>query len=84
MTNEEIFYTKTLAKIYADQGNLMKEREIYRYLLKKEPDRQDLIDALVQVEQKIGQKSSEDLRRLLEKWVKMVIDYSRIQKKAKT
>jgi len=36
------------------------------------------------VEQKIGQKSSEDLRRLLEKWVKMVIDYSRIQKKAKT
>jgi len=82
MNSDEIFYTKTLASVYAEQGNLIKEREIYLYLLAKNPNRQDLIHALAEVEQKIRQKKyKEDLQYLLEKWVKLVIDYSRIQKR---
>jgi Tfp pilus assembly protein FimV len=44
MTDKPDFYTKTMAKVYADQGYLTKAAEIYRFLLKQEPDRQDLPD----------------------------------------
>jgi hypothetical protein len=81
MDVDEIFYTKTLATLYAQQGNLVKEREIYLYLLKKNPDRPDLIDALAQVEQKINQdKYKQDLKYLMERWVKLVMNYYRIKK----
>jgi hypothetical protein len=33
---DDVFYTRTMAKVYAGQGNLGKAAEIYNYLLKKD------------------------------------------------
>jgi len=37
-------YTKTLAKLYADQGHFDKAIEIYQHLVKKFPEREDILD----------------------------------------
>ena len=42
-----------MAKVYADQGNLLKAAEIYRYLLESEPGRPDLRDELSEIEKKL-------------------------------
>ncbi len=41
MNKESVFNTVAMAKIHAKQGYLDQAAEIYRYLLKQEPDRQD-------------------------------------------
>jgi hypothetical protein len=69
-----------MAKIYADQGNFEKAAEIYRYLLELEPDRQDLIDALSEVEKILFEKDPEDLVKLLSKWVDLLLKHYGLQK----
>ena len=80
MNNDKVFYTKTMAKIYADQGNLGKAAEIYRYLLELEPGRQDLIDALYEVEKKLFAKDPEDLVKLFSKWVDLLLKHYGLHK----
>ena len=46
MQNETDFYTATMARVYAEQGHWDKSAEIYRYLLKQEPERVDYLEAL--------------------------------------
>ena len=77
------FYTATMAKVYAAQGHFEKAAEIYRYLLNREPDRQDLIDALSEMEKKLSEKTSKtgtDLVPLFSKWIDLMLRYARIQK----
>ena len=80
MTSDEVFYTKTMAKIHADQGNLVKAVEIYKYLLKKGPGRQDLIDALGEIEKKLMERDPRDLLPLFRKWVQLSLKYNRMKK----
>lgn len=80
MNNYDVFSTATMAKIYADQGNLLKAAEIYRYLLKQEPDRQDLIEALSEVEKKIHARDSENLVALFCEWIDLLFTYNRLNK----
>lgn len=80
MNNDKVFYTKTMAKIYADQGNLGKAAEIYRYLLELEPGRQDLIDALSEVDKKLFEKDPEDLVKLFSKWVDLLLKHYGLHK----
>lgn len=80
MSDDKLFYTKTMAKIYADQGNYEKAAEIYRYLLEHGPDRQDLIDALSEVEKRLFDKYPEDLVKLLSKWVDLLLKHYGLQK----
>lgn len=79
MIKDDVFYTKTMAKVHADQGNFREAAEIYKYLLKKEPNRQDLIDALLEIEKKSNQKDPEDLVNLLCQWVDLLLKYQRLQ-----
>ena len=46
MKEEPFFHTETMAKVLADQGHWSQAAAIYRHLLKKEPDRKDLAQAL--------------------------------------
>ena len=78
MNNNDVFYTATMAKIHADQGNLAKAAEIYRYLLQQEPDRQDLIEALVQVEKKREAKSQDALVALFSEWIDLLFTYTKV------
>ena len=80
MIGDDIFYTKTMAKVYADQGRLDKAAEIYKYLLKEEPERQDLIDALAEVDKKRNEKDPTGLGRLFDTWIDLVLVHNRVQK----
>lgn len=80
MIKNDVFYTKTMAKVYADQGNFSKAVEIYEYLLKREPDRQDLIDALSEMEKKRFEKDPEELVKLFSIWIDLLLKYNNLQK----
>ena len=67
MTREEPFYTVTMARIHAQQGNLEQARRIYRHLLEKEPGRPDLVQALEALNSGGGTRL-EDLAPLLRQW----------------
>jgi len=77
---DDVFYTRTMAKVYADQGNLAKAAEIYNYLLKKEPGRQDLIDALSEIENRGFDKDRENLFMLFSEWIDLLLKFNGIQK----
>jgi len=75
--NEDVdFYTATMAKLYAKQGHIDKCVEIYRYLLAREPGRQDLREALDEIEAKrlTGvDKNEAEIVLLMEKWIGLVL-----------
>ena len=76
------FQTATMAKVFADQGHYEKAAEIYRNLLKREPQRQDLADALSEVEKRVseaGQSSDDNLVFLLSEWIELVFRYKRLR-----
>jgi hypothetical protein len=77
---DDVFYTRTMAKVYADQGNLGKAAEIYNYLLKQEPGRQDLIDALSEIENRGFDKDRENLFMLFSEWIDLLLKFNDIQK----
>lgn len=80
MIKNDIFYTRTMAKVYADQGNLLKAAEIYRYLLECEPERRDLKDALSEIEGKLNEKSPDDLIKLFNRWTDLLLKYHNVRK----
>ncbi|MDJ0830817.1 MAG: hypothetical protein QNI92_13265 [Desulfobacterales bacterium] len=83
MTDDKAFYTATMARVYASQGYYDRAADIYRYLLEKAPDRQDLQKALAEVELEIKKNQPTlppNLSLLLDKWVKLLIRYKRLQK----
>ncbi|MCG2754002.1 MAG: hypothetical protein L6247_00270 [Desulfobacteraceae bacterium] len=80
MTDNPDFYTKTMAKVYAGQGYLSKAAEIYRFLLKQEPDRQDIIDELSEIDRKLSEKAQSDPVLLLSKWIDLELKYNNLKK----
>jgi hypothetical protein len=80
LTQNDIFYTRTMAKVYAEQGNLLKAAEIYRYLLESEPEQIDLKDALAEIERKLNETSPEALIRLFHRWIDLLLTHHNMQK----
>lgn len=80
MIKNDVFYTRTMAKVYADQGNLLKAAEIYRYLLECEPERRDLKAALSEIEGKLNEKSPDDLIKLFNRWMDLLLKYHNVRK----
>jgi hypothetical protein len=83
MTSNRVFYTATMAKVHAGQGNLEKAVEIYRHLLEQEPGRQDLVDGLSVVEQRMQQNRKggrADLIRLIGTWIDLLMEYNNLKK----
>ncbi|CAN2041359.1 hypothetical protein GMMP15_390064 [Candidatus Magnetomoraceae bacterium gMMP-15] len=69
----EIFYTETLAKIYADQGVFDKAFEAYQFLTERYPEKSELKEALEYAEQNLSEqlemeeeKLSEDIHEIPE------------------
>ena len=76
------FHTATMAKVFADQGHFKKAADIYRNLLKREPQRQDLADALCEVEKRINETGTSpdvNLESLLEEWLELVIRFKKLR-----
>ena len=83
MNNQTDFYTKTMANVYAKQGYFAKALEIYRYLLKHNPESRELNDLLSEVEEKLNEKEKKDrkiLEKLFRKWIYLQLSYNRLQK----
>ena len=80
MIEDDVFYTKTMAKVYHNQGKFEEASRIYQYLLKREPDRQDLIDALSDLEKKRFENNLERLINLFSKWVDLLLKSDGLQK----
>ena len=74
--------TATMAKLYMDQGHYDKAVGIYREILDREPDREDIKDALADAESK-RTASPPDLEQrlgsLMGQWIELVIRYNRLQ-----
>ncbi|MBW2604084.1 MAG: hypothetical protein JRE28_07170 [Deltaproteobacteria bacterium] len=80
MIKDDVFYTRTMANVYAEQGNLLKAAEIYRYLLECEPEDQDLMGELSEIEKKLDEKSPDDLVELFNRWVDLLLKYHNVKK----
>ena len=78
--SDDLFYTKTMAKVYADQGNLLQASEIYRYLLKREPGRQDLVHELSEIQKKYLEKEPGNLVSLFSRWIDLELGHDRLRK----
>ena len=80
MTRDKPFYTVTMARVHALQGNLAEARRIYRYLLEKAPGRPDLVEALNAIEAREGQRTMDDLRPLFREWLDLIFRYNKMRK----
>jgi hypothetical protein len=70
-------HTATMAKIYADQGYLRKAAQIYRYLLVRNPDQDDVRQALSALEQELARRpvpSRKELGLLFKEWIYLLND----------
>jgi hypothetical protein len=76
---DDVFYTRTMAKVYAAQGNLGKAAEIYTHLLKKDPGRQDLVDALSEIKSKGFDENREKFLALFTEWIDLLMKYNGMQ-----
>ena len=83
MTENNVFYTRTMAKVYANQGNLKKAEKIYRYLLAHEPGQQDLIEALSEIEKQRGDRLPDALMDLFNQWIDLLLLHQNVQKLSK-
>lgn len=82
MSENIAFYTKTMAKVYIDQGHLKKAAEIYQYLLKITPDKPDLVRALFDLEEQITknrQNNTSRLVNLFSQWIGLVHRYKQLK-----
>ena len=80
MTPDEPFYTMTMARVLAQQGNHEEAKRVYRYLLQKEPDRPDLVAALEALEAANGQRTLDDLHPLFREWLDLIFSYNKMRK----
>lgn len=83
MIQNEVFYTRTMAKVYADQGNLKKAEKIYKYLLASEPGQRDLIEALSEIEKQRVERSPNELMELFNQWIDLLLLHHNLQKLGK-
>jgi hypothetical protein len=83
MEKETDFYTGTMAKVYSGQGHWDKAAEIYRHLLKLEPERTDYLEALAEAERMLNttvNRQVEDLAPLFQQWIDLMLKYKNLQK----
>jgi hypothetical protein len=75
--------TVTLARLFAAQGHWEKAARIYRSLLRQEPNREDLAEALAAAEKQLaaaGAGSARDLVPLFRRWIDLLLEYDRLCK----
>ena len=80
MAAEKDFETETMARIYADQGHYDKAAAIYRRLLFKTPERDDLRGRLEAVEALQKAADSHSLADHMSEWVQLLMKKRQIDK----
>lgn len=80
MTDRTIFFTRTMARVHAKQGNLEQAAEIYRYLLEKEPQAPDLVSELSSIERRMRDAASDRLAVLFEQWFDLIFTQAKVRR----
>lgn len=82
MGQDDALGTATLARLFAAQGHWEKAADIYRSLLRQDPGRQDLTQALDEAQAAMraaGSTSSRTLAPLVQKWIELLLAYDRLR-----
>jgi hypothetical protein len=83
--------TATLARVYADQGHYRQAMDIYRVLIRENPEREDYQEALKDLEERPtrhashpggemenhGARTIDDLVPLFEQWLDLLLQHQR-------
>ena len=83
MSKDPAIYTRTMANVFFQQGHYGRAIEIYRYLLKRQPNQPDIIEALKEAEkqQELQAKAgANDLVQLVSEWIELLQKYRLIRK----
>ena len=85
MSMDDLFKTRTMAKIFVKQGRLKKAAQIYVFLIKKNPKpsglKKELAEIMHQLRQNSG-KTIKDLRPLYGKWIALGLTYHKMKSRA--
>lgn len=83
MSKNPAIYTRTMAKVFTQQGHYDRAIEVYHYLLKQNPDQPDVIDAIKDAEQQQLQRSKADCKELsvlVSEWIELLHKYRLIKR----
>jgi hypothetical protein len=83
LIENDVFYTRTMAKVYVNQGNLKKAESIYKYLLDQEPGQPELMEALSDIEKQQRDRLSGDMMDLFNQWIDLLLLHCSLQKLTK-
>ena len=71
-------YSRTLAKLYADQARYDKASEIYRHLIEKFPERKDILEDFADLKAKMERAKTAKkppLPALFQQWLELLKKY---------
>lgn len=83
MAQQRQHYTLTMARLLAEQGHWQGAVDIYRHLVRENPDREELSAALAEAERRLrdpSQKTAADLVPLFEEWISLVFKSQRMRR----
>lgn len=75
-------YTRTLARLYADQGYHDKAIEIYQYLIQKFPGRKDILDDFSAIKirtQQVKTTNEPKLALRFQEWLDLLTKYKQVR-----
>ena len=74
--------TAIMARIFTQQGHYRRAADIYRFLLRQDPNRKDLLEELADVERLLEKKNAESgthLGALFEEWITLLLRYRQVK-----
>lgn len=82
MIENKIFYTETMADVFRNQGLTDKARDIYQYLLEKDPSRTGIQAKLSEIScgNDTPNEPVGDSALLLQKWVELILRYRQMKR----
>ena len=75
-------YTRTLARLYADQGYHDKAIEVYQHLIQKFPGRKDILDDFSEIKirtQQVKTSNEPKLALQFQEWLDLLTKYKQVR-----
>ncbi len=79
MITHDEFQTKTMARIYADQGHFELAKDIINKLLDADPGNEELLNTLAEIYKKEGDTPFARLPDLFAEWFDLAVKLNRIK-----
>ncbi len=73
MSETDLFQTETMARIYFSQGRYPEAEQIYRRLIRANPEKQHLVPALLEAGKKALEKRRSDTVAKTAHWIRLLM-----------